>query len=252
MKYGMRERISGTVIVVAIAIIVLPMLFDRSDDDSAPSRGTSMSIDQPVEVEQRNIGAPQSPLADEAVQNPQSGDSTTRRTSQSNQLFPGRSSDESDGGERVSEDVARSNEPAPAADEAAPTAGQRQTQSAPSSTQRGSGSSGGGEDPIMAAASRGSGSAASASRSASGSGAPPASAGGWALQAGSFGQSANADRLVSQLREQGFNAWQQPRGELSTVFIGPFDSRDAGERAAGQLQQRAGINGFVVERGAGQ
>ena len=86
------------------------------------------------------------------------------------------------------------------------------------------------------------------SRSAS----QPSGSGGWAVQAGSFGQPGNADRLIQQLESQGFSAYKQPRGELNTVYVGPFSSTEESERARAELQEKANIKGLIVRREGGQ
>lgn len=83
--------------------------------------------------------------------------------------------------------------------------------------------------------------------------APQASAsGGWAVQAGSFGQPGNADRLIEQLKSLGFSAYKQPRGELNTVYVGPFGSTEESEQARSALQEKANIKGLIVRREGGQ
>ena len=71
----------------------------------------------------------------------------------------------------------------------------------------------------------------------------------WAVQLGSFGNQENAERLVSELRKQGFAAFRSKlttnSGELHRVRIGPQEDRDRAEDMAAQLQ-RAGHQGQVV------
>ncbi|MDL4864762.1 SPOR domain-containing protein, partial [Halomonas elongata] len=60
MKYGMRERISGALILIALAVIFVPLLFD----DPAPREERpepTLTIEQPIEVERRDLEEPTPP-----------------------------------------------------------------------------------------------------------------------------------------------------------------------------------------------
>ncbi|WP_027349042.1 SPOR domain-containing protein [Halotalea alkalilenta] len=283
MKYGIRERIIGGIILIALAVIVVPMFFGSpSERESGP--GPTMTINQqPIEVPQRDIAPPQSEL----FSAPDDGSDSTADVSQYAQLLPEEAP--SGNGPTVEPEAAASagaaQEPAPAASMPAeptpitpvqaperpapppqqaqapapsaparaperPAAAPPQQAQAPSrsesSASQGSGSLAS-SDPIMAAANRYRGdSGASSSSTGSSSSAAAPSSGNWSVQAGSFGQGANADRLVEQLRGLGFAAYKISRGANSVVMVGPFQSSEAGESARQQLQQRANINGFVV------
>ncbi len=71
----------------------------------------------------------------------------------------------------------------------------------------------------------------------------------WAVQLGSFSNRANAERLASDLREEGFAAFlsrlDTGSGELHRVRIGPQKDRDAAETVAAKLTD-AGHEGQVV------
>jgi len=75
------------------------------------------------------------------------------------------------------------------------------------------------------------------------------STGMWAVQAGSFGNKENAERLAADLRKQGFAAFlsqlSTSSGPLHRVRIGPQKDRESAEAVAAQLG-RAGHNGQVV------
>lgn len=239
MKYGMRERVSGIVIIGALAVLILPMLFDAPDDTARPE-GPVMSIEQPISVSQQEIDEPRSPLEGQQRES----------VSQGEQLFPG-ASDEiasrtepelsqqtaSPGGAEVEGPASNEGATVSSSDTASSTGTPSSTGDASSASAASERDSAPAEDPIMAAAS---GSAGRSSAQSSGEG--------WAVQAGSFGQPENADRLISQLQEQGFNAYQRPRGNLHTVYVGPFDSTEASEQARTRLQSRANIKGLIVRR----
>ena len=71
----------------------------------------------------------------------------------------------------------------------------------------------------------------------------------WAVQLGSFGDQANAERLAADLRKQGFAAFlsqlSTSSGQLHRVRIGPQKDRDSAEAMAARLQ-KAGHKGKVV------
>lgn len=71
----------------------------------------------------------------------------------------------------------------------------------------------------------------------------------WAVQLGSFGDKANAERLAADLRKQGFAAFLSQlatdEGELQRVRIGPQKDRQSAEAMAERLAA-AGHKGQVV------
>lgn len=75
------------------------------------------------------------------------------------------------------------------------------------------------------------------------------STGMWAVQLGSFSNKDNAERLASDLRDQGFAAFlsQLPTdaGKLQRVRVGPQKDRDSAQAVAAQLA-KAGHEGRVV------
>ncbi|WP_457808207.1 SPOR domain-containing protein [Kushneria sp. EE4] len=276
MKYGMRERISGIVIIVALALILLPIMFGGSSDDEESADDSSMIIEQPINMSQRDVAAPQSPLPE----NEDRVDDSARsgQSSQSNQLFPDRQRETEQAPARAEpsspQTGSRDADTARTGGNTASSSGSTAASSAGSTSSTGSASNSGSSaasssssrpatttressssaqrqtparsddssgDPIMAAANRNS---ASASQ--------PSGSGGWAVQAGSFGQPENADRLIEQLKSQGFAAYKQPRGELNTVYVGPYGSTEESERARAELQSRANIKGLIVRREGGQ
>jgi DedD protein len=76
-------------------------------------------------------------------------------------------------------------------------------------------------------------------------------ASGWVVQVGTFGQKANAERLVASLRKSGFEAFvsatERAGKELYRVRVGPPGSREAATAVATRLVQ-AGQTGQVVSQ----
>jgi len=69
----------------------------------------------------------------------------------------------------------------------------------------------------------------------------------WAVQAGSFGESARAERHAERLRAAGFKVYFEPYDGLTRVKVGPFDSRSDAEDKLAELEH-AGFEGIVVPR----
>ncbi|WP_148255073.1 SPOR domain-containing protein [Aidingimonas lacisalsi] len=221
MKYGMRERISGAIIIVALGVIFIPMLFD----DPAPrdSQQTPvLTIDQPVEVEHTEVDDPQPPssLGDEASSVPDVAD------------------DGDAPGATVTDDAL------PDADVASPDSDPiaELAQSAASTDDTGTSAADDGGEPEPGASN-----AADGDENASATTNQTVEDGQWAVQAGSFREAGNAERLEAQLDEQGFTAYRRERDDdLTTVYVGPFGSSDDGEQAMNELKERANIQGLLV------
>ncbi len=214
MKYGMRERLSGAVILIALAVIFVPMLFDEPaprDDRPEPV----LSIDTPIEVERHDVPEPVPPasLAESGPSDALPEPDTRLTPDDEAGVGEGQPAEESPAEETASAE--------PAVDpiaELARAADQRLAESASASDQAD----------------------AQAVESA-------VSGGEWAVQVGSFGQQANVERLLNQLRDEGFSAYSRPRGnDLTTVYVGPFASSEAGERAVAEVKTRVNLQGLLV------
>ncbi|SFH64290.1 SPOR domain-containing protein [Modicisalibacter xianhensis] len=224
MKYGMRERISGAVILVALGVIFIPMLFD-----DPPSREEQpepvLTIQQPVDVERVPVAEPEKPSSLGQIQMPSS-----------------------QGGTRETAPASPANtqpEPAPtaAAPEPEPAEPEQPAEKPVAKPATRS-------DPIADLARQ---SEQRQSESQSQAGTSTVSEGDWAVQVGSFGEPGNAQRLEDKLDGQGFNAFRQPRSNnLTTVYVGPFASSEDGEKARTQLKEKANIQGLLVRMKEGE
>lgn len=243
MKYGMRERVSGAVILLALGVIFIPMLFDdppARDDRPEPV----LTIEQPIDVEQTPVAAPERPASLGQIQSPQApsrpaGDAQpdaaqaseaqrddTQPDENAAEQVAGNHSSASRGSQAESADAPR---PDPIA-ELAQRSGQggQQTQQS--------------ESPTPAS-----------SESTQASAPAVAENGNWAVQVGSFGQPDNAARLEKKLDEQGFEAYSRPRdNDLTTVYVGPFASSDDGEQARTALKEQANIQGLLIRAQEGE
>ncbi|MBR9756298.1 SPOR domain-containing protein [Cobetia sp. 4B] len=234
MKYGKRERISGAVILLALGVIFIPMLFDEPPArDERPS--PVMTLGKPVDIDRSNVDEPQPPSElkigtdvpitfvdsngkvrdSDPGAGSDSGSESQSRVAEAEQLSPTRSvaSSEPQSKPKPEPEPAAKPEPKPA------------PKPAPK------------PEPKPAVASN----------------APSSSAGGWAVQVGSFGDPANAERLQKELQGKGFAAYRIPRGsKLTVVFVGPYKSSEIGESARSRLQQQVNIKGLLVRRKEGE
>lgn len=213
MKYGMRERLSGGLILVALGVIFVPMLFDEPAPREERPRPV-LTIEQPIEVDRNPVAEPAPPASLEGELEGERDDGESSSSLGVTALPEATIADETD----ESPEVAAIPEP-----QATP-----EPEPAPSEPAA---------DPI----------AELAQAAQSGGDSRPPAVGDWAVQAGSFGEPANAERLERQLGEQGFNAYRRPRDNgLTTVYVGPFESSEAGERARGELKEKANIQGLLI------
>lgn len=224
MKYGKTERISGIVILLALLAIVVPwLLSDPAPREERPQ--PTFVIEQPVDVVRQDVPVPQVPesldsqapstpvVVDKALDEPIDA---MPRAPQTDQVAT--SSSSSSSSNSADEPVSQ----APA-----------ETSSEPASPPQ--------EDPIAALV------AANESRN-SGSAAPATQQQGeWAVQVGSFGDTANAQRISDQLSGEGFSVFQRARdNNLTTVLVGPYATAEDGEAAMSLIKQRINVQGLLV------
>lgn len=227
MKYGKTERISGIVILLALLAIVVPWLMsDPAPREERPQ--PTFVIEQPMDVERQDVPVPDMPdtidtpapsspvLTDEALNEPIE---EIPRAPQTDQVASS------------SSDEGSSSQPAAAEpSQQAPSQPSREPDSPPQ------------EDPIAALV------AANESRNSSASVAPSAQQQGeWAVQVGSFGDTANAQRISDQLSGEGFSVFQRARdNNLTTVLVGPYATSEDGEAAMALIKQRINVQGLLV------
>ncbi|MDR9441050.1 MAG: SPOR domain-containing protein, partial [Halomonas sp.] len=78
----------------------------------------------------------------------------------------------------------------------------------------------------------------------------PAAEGEWAVQVGSFGEPANAERLASNLAAQGLPVYSRVRDNgLTTVYVGPYTTSREGEAVMAELKVEANLQGLLVRAG---
>ncbi|MCL7939396.1 SPOR domain-containing protein [Halomonas sp. ATCH28] len=220
----MRERLSGAVILIALAVIFVPMLFDEPAPRSERPQPV-MSIEQPVEVERRDVPDPEPPTSLGQIRSP-SGTSSSDPASTEERIEP-----------ETEQAVEAMADTEPTTPETADTEARDEAD----------------EDPIAelarAADQRLSGEAEQASREAA-QAAQAAPEGEWAVQVGSFGEQANAERLESNLAAQGLPVYSRVRDNgLTTVYVGPYATSREGEEVMAKLKADANLQGLLVRTG---
>jgi DedD protein len=68
----------------------------------------------------------------------------------------------------------------------------------------------------------------------------------WAVQLASLSNRANADNLQKTLRTQGYNAYIRTSDGVNRVFVGPVIERAEADRLRDQLGKQQKLNGIVV------
>lgn len=74
----------------------------------------------------------------------------------------------------------------------------------------------------------------------------PAGAGAWAVQVGAFAEEANATQLSERLKQAGFPAFVQRRGESYAVRVGPYVRRTDAEAQRQKLKSGQKLDGLIV------
>lgn len=68
----------------------------------------------------------------------------------------------------------------------------------------------------------------------------------WSVQLASMSNRANADNLQKTLRAQGYNAYIRTAGGVNRVFVGPLIERAEADRLRDQLDKQQKLKGIVV------
>lgn len=217
---GLKQRIIGALVLVSLAVIFVPMLFDEPH-----SERTSTTIKIPEEPPFPEVEAPESDVEPAPSYGLESSDSnvTPPTIEQEAVDSPGyRILEESPGDEATSE-VAESSD-----------GGQSESDTS--------------QEPASAPAETAD--QASESEVAETAEYERSLEGAWVVQLGSFGNSDNARRLRDQVREKGYGSHLQEvvRGDttLTRVFSGPFASESEAESAKRALDDAFNLNSLVT------
>jgi len=203
---GLKQRIVGALVLLALAVIFLPMLFSRQDEMrqvvvDAPSMPKAPEMPavavQPTAVPEpkavdAEVAQPQAPAAEQA---PVQAALPVPSTPVAQPSAP----------------IATLPQPvAPAPRPAAPV---QQQAAAPAPAQHLDGDN----LPVS-----------------------------WSVQLASLSNRARADELQKTLRSQGYNAYVRSVDGMNRVFVGPLVERAEADRLKEQLSKQQKLNGFVV------
>ncbi|HDS1682062.1 TPA: SPOR domain-containing protein [Pseudomonas putida] len=209
---GMKQRMVGALVLVALAVIFLPMLFTRQDEMrqvrvDAPQAPAMPSLPE-VKVEQVAVPEPQ-PLPEEPQQQPLVVSESTapvRAPSQPITPSPQTQPQPQVQAQPKPQTPVPTPTPAPAAKAAAPVA----SAPAPSKIDV--------------------------------NGLPVS----WSIQLASLSSRAGAENLQKTLRSQGYNAYIRSAGGMNRVYVGPLIERAEADRLKDVINRQQKLNGFVT------
>lgn len=211
---GLKQRIIGALVLVSLAVIFVPMMFDEPHSE----RETS-TIQIPEEP----------PFPEVEMPEPETTEPPEYRLEE---MDPA----------PVNDSVADAPEPTKAPEPPETTQAAETTQTA--ETTQPAEPSGPAEAPQSEQSAQNEPVSAEFNRSLEGA---------WVVQLGSFGSEENARRLRAQVREKGYSSHLQrvTRGgtELTRVFSGPFAEKAEAERAKQALDKAFGLNSLVTSGG---
>ncbi|MFK0312685.1 SPOR domain-containing protein [Pseudomonas sp. NPDC090233] len=203
---GMKQRMVGALVLVALAVIFLPMLFTREDEMrqvrvEAPQAPAMPTLPE-VKVEPVTVPEPQ-PLPEEPQQPPVVvNESTAPATTPSQPITPSP--------QTQVQPKAQTPVPTPAPKAATPAPAPAATATAPSKVDV--------------------------------NGLPVS----WSIQLASLSNRAGAESLQNTLRSQGYNAYIRSAGGMNRVYVGPLIERAEAERVRDAINRKQNLKGFVV------
>ena len=226
MEQRLKQRLVGAIVLVSLAVVFVPILFDspRELDEgysATPIAGIPerprVESDAPARI---TIEAPETPRLDaEAERERQAPDANTAdRRASPEASAPAAGASGQSASARPSDASSARSEPAAGSDAAS---AKKQAAGAPAAA---------------------GGSAAAASN-------------GWMVQLGSFRMAENAQALRRRLQAKGYPASVEPgpsaQGEVFRVFVGPMSRRKQAEDSAARLRREMALQGIVVSRSGG-
>lgn len=213
---GLMQRIIGALVLVALAVVFVPMLFNREDP-----------ADQ-VEVEAPAM--PATPAAPEVAVQPVEVPEPVPEPSEEYEII-----EEQDVAEvqvpasPIREVPALAAPAAPAAPTPPPAAPAAPEPTAPAA-------------PAAAAPAPKAAPAPAAEPRLDANNLPVS----WSVQLASLSSRENAEKLQQKLRSQGYNAYIRTIDGMNRVFVGPLLERNEANRLRDQLQRQQKLDGFVV------
>ncbi|MFT0518405.1 SPOR domain-containing protein [Pseudomonas faucium] len=210
---GMKQRMVGALVLVALAVIFLPMLFTREDEMrqvrvEAPQAPAMPSLPE-VKVDPVAVPEPQ-PLPEEPQQPPVVvNESNAPVATPSQPITPSP--------QTQAQVQPKPQTPVPTPAPAAKAETRPAATSAPAAT-------------------------ASAPSKIDANGLPVS----WSIQLASLSNRAGAESLQKTLRSQGYNAYIRSAGGLNRVYVGPLIERSEAERLRDVINRQQNLKGIVV------
>ncbi len=203
---GMKQRMVGALVLVALAVIFLPMLFTREDEMrqvrvEAPQAPAMPSLPE-VKVDPVTVPQPQ-----EVAEAPQSAPVV----------------------------VDESTAPASTPSQPITASPQTQAQAQPVKPQAAA--------PAAKVETKPAATPAQAAPSKIDVNGLPVS---WSIQLASLSNRAGAEKLQQTLRSQGYNAYIRSAGGMNRVYVGPLIERAEAERVRDAVNRQNSLKGFVV------
>lgn len=213
---GMKQRMVGALVLVALAVIFLPMLFTREDEMrqvhvEAPQAPAMPSLPE-VKVEPVAVPEPQA-IPEEPQQPPVVVDESTAPASTPSQPIT------------PSPQVQPQAQVQPAKPQAPVAKVEPKAVATPA--------------PVAPVAKP----AAPATPSKIDVNGLPVS---WSIQLASLSNRAGAEKLQQTLRSQGYNAYIRSAGGMNRVYVGPLIERAEAERVRDAINRQNSLKGFVV------
>lgn len=205
---GLKQRVVGALVLLALAVIFLPMLFSREDDVrqvvvEAPVMPKPPAMPT-VEVQPTEVPEPQAEDAENAV--PPAEAAPAQAPAAPIASLPT---------QQAQAPQLKAPAPQPVAPKPAQPAPQGTAAAAPA------------QQPAQRLDSNN----------------LPVS---WSVQLASLSNRARADELQKSLRSQGYNAYVRSFDGMNRVFVGPVVERAEADRLRDQLGKQQKLNGFVV------
>ncbi|HEY0289699.1 MAG TPA: SPOR domain-containing protein [Pseudomonas sp.] len=204
-----KQRMVGALVLVAVAVIFLPMLFSRQDE------ARHVQVDAPA--------VPQAPVVPQLKVDPVS---VPEQQPLPQEPVP------------TDEELAQSHQPP--AMPIAPAPNKPVTQTAPAAKTTPAPAPAAKPTPAPAAPAAPMASAADNRVDANGLSVS------WSVQLASMSNRANADNLQKTLRTQGYNAYIRTSDGVNRVFVGPLIERAEADRLRDQLDKQQKLKGIVV------
>ena len=235
MEQRLKQRLVGAIVLVSLAVVFVPILFDspRELNEDYPATPVAEIPERPqVEADapaRITIEAPETPRLDAEVES-------------------GRQASNANAADR------RASTEAPASSSLEASAPASGASGQPASARRSDASSARSE-PATARPDTTSGKKQTAGAPAAAGGSSAAASNGWVVQLGSFRMAENARALRLRLQARGYPVLVEPgpsaQGEVFRVFVGPMSRRKQAEDSAAKLRREMALQGIVVSRSGG-